>query len=128
MDVATIELRCYGGQGSYGRGSPLDEQHVFGTVDLQAEQDFFAWCDLGYVNGLKTPWDFDNGMTAEVFAVDGDRLPSRAYNGKLGRFGSPSNLHPMAYRGRGQYVAFRLRVFHPEEMEAAAQGIVMYGL
>jgi hypothetical protein len=127
MDVVTIQLNCFGGQSSYGSGLP--EQRAFGTIDLGADRDFLAWCVIGYVNGLYPgPWDFDNALVAEVFSVDGNRLDISAFGAKLEQQGSPDNLHQMAYRGRGQYVTFRLRVFDPKEMEAAMHGVVLYDL
>ena len=128
MEVATVALNCFGGQRRYGPAGP-DYAQVYESVDLGAEYEIFAWCDVWYLNGFGAgPWDAGNGYIAEVFSIDGAVLPPSLYGAKLGFLGSPENAHGASYRGRGQYVVFSLKVFQPEEMEVGARGTVLYGL
>jgi hypothetical protein len=127
VDVATIQLNCFGGRRTYASGPAV--QHAFGTIDLGAEREFLAWCVIGYLNGLYPgSWDFDNAVVGEVYAIDFDTLDATAYGAKLENWGSMDNLHHMALRSRGRWVTFRLRVYDPKEMEAAMKGIVLYDL
>ena len=127
MQVATVDVTCFGGATTPGTGEVGPQHTAYGIVDLGADHDFLAWCAIGYLNGLGPgAWDSGNALAAEVYAVDSVLLPASAFQGKLGPPNAFSNLHQTAYNGRGQVVTFRLRVFQPSEMEAAMKGVVLY--
>jgi hypothetical protein len=108
---------------------PGDPTWHTATIDLGSPQTFLAWVTIGYINGKGSgPWDFDNCVAAEIYQVDGNRVPYDSWNGKLGPEGALTNLHQICYTGLGQTITFRLRVWQTEEMEIAIRGIVLSGI
>ena len=125
MKLAQVQMNCFGGAPTYQPWG--DELYAWGFIDLGVPRDFIAWCTVGYVNGLgRGPWDFDNGYAVQLWYVDWVPTPTTATGGKLDPLGVGETYREMAWQGNGQRLAFLLRVFQPEEMEVAAQGLVLY--
>jgi hypothetical protein len=118
--------------GSWGSGSGAI-QETTGEVELGNSHPFIAFLSLGYiggrVGGTTGPWDYDNAVASEVFAVDGNVLTY--IEGWNSRFGPPNaftNYHSASYQGFGHLITFRMRIWQPEEMEAITDGIVLYNI
>ncbi len=108
---------------------PGDPTWHTGTIDLGAPHSFLAWVTIGYIGGQGGgPWDFDNSVVAEIYQVDGNRVPYDSWGAELGPEGALTNLHQISYIGFGQTITFRLRVWQTEEMEIAMRGIVLYDI
>jgi hypothetical protein len=124
-DITRVRLDAFGGLPA-GGGGILD---TTGTVDLGVRTGFAAWGVFNYIGGRGSgPWDFDNAFALEIFSVDGVVAPIDALNGRFGPAGAFTNLHTNFLRGFGRFITFRFRIFQPEEMEAQASGVVMFGL
>jgi hypothetical protein len=65
-------------------------------------------------------------VAIEVFSVDGNIVPIDAWQGRFGPPGAFTNLHTDFLRGFGQQITLRFRIFQPEEMEAQANGFVLF--
>jgi len=125
MNATAARLYCL--QGFQPDGNAIQEDTQ--TVDLQRPTSFVAFVTLGYFGGRGSgPWDFDNAFAAEVYQVDGAIVGVDAWQGRFGAPGAFTNLHQTVYRGYGQRITFRLRIFQPEEMEAHADGVVLFDL
>lgn len=123
MNMTRVRLDAFGGQPG-GGGGILE---TTGTVDLGSPTNFAAWGTVAYFGGLGGgPWDFDNGVAIEIFSVDGNIVGIDALNGRFGPPGAFTNLHSDFVRGFGQQITFRFRIFQPEEMEAQANGLVLF--
>jgi hypothetical protein len=123
MGVAYTELTAYE---SLPPGDPM--WHT-ATIDLGGPHSFLAWVTIGYIDGQGSgPWDFDNTVAAEIYQVDGNRVPYDTWGSKLGPEGALTNLHQICYVGLGRTITFRLRVWQTEEMAVAMRGIVLYDI
>ena len=115
MPASRVRLRCYGGT-----------HQATATVDLGSRRTFLAWMSFGYINPWDGTFDSDNAIVAEVYQVDGVRVPYDSWGGEhLGQQGALVNLHQISYVGYGRRVTFRLRAFHASDLEVAADGIVL---
>ncbi len=125
MQLAQVQLNAFGGAPTFRPWG--DVLYAWGWIDLGAPRDFIAWITVGYVNGLDTsPWDFDNGFAVQIHWIDWRDTALTATGGKLDPLHLGAGYRQMAVAGTGQHIAFLLQVFQPEEMEVAAQGLVLY--
>jgi hypothetical protein len=119
----TIVLSCLGGR-------PLgpNPQVVAGTVFLDHRSTFLATATLTTIfgNNLGGAWDYDNGVAAEVFAVDFGPLGPICWGLRLGPNGDDANLRPSTFTGTGVAITFWLRVWDPKEMMAVMSCSVLY--
>lgn len=97
----TTQLNCYG-----GNSTPQRPRIALEFVDLGAEYDYFAWVTTPYWNAM--PGSTLGSMNAVAADVLGEipaggvlyqTLPATTYSGKLGSYGSWSNLRPLACMG-----------------------------
>lgn len=115
MDARRVHLHNFG-------GTPQSTT----TIDLGSRKLFLAWMSFGYINPRNGAFDADNAISAEVYQVDGIRVPYYAWGGEhLGAEGALTNHHQTSYVGYGRRITFRLRGFHPEDLEIQADGIVL---
>jgi hypothetical protein len=115
MPVGKVRIRCYGGA-----------EQATATVDLGSSRTFLAWMSFGYINPWNGNFDSDNGIVAEVYSVDGVRVPYDTFGGEhLGPEGALTNMHQITHVGFGRRVTFRLRAFHASDLELAADGLVL---
>lgn len=115
MSASRVGLYCYSGT-----------HEATATIDLGSRRTFLAWMSFGYINPWNGTFDSDNGIVAEVYQVDGVRVPYQSWGGEhLGPEGALTNLHQISYIGYGRRITFRLRAWHPSDLEVAAHGIVL---
>ena len=113
MAVGRVRLTCYGA-GTATR-----------TVDLGSSRLFLAWTTLGYIDP-RTDFDRDNAISAEIYQVDGVRVPYDSWGGDhLGPEGALTNHHQNTYVAFGRRITFRLRAFHTSDLDVQADGIVL---
>lgn len=101
-------------------------QRVTADVDLGSPRQFTAYCSMVMINST-TDFDYDNGVSVEVYQIDGVTTGSWI-NGGGSKWGPPnddSNVHQPVISGFGQRITFRLAALGPD-INAAAVGIVFY--
>lgn len=114
MPASRVRLTCFG-----------DTSTATATVDLGRRRTFLAWVSFGYIDPRRD-FDKDNAIAAEIYAVDGVRVPYYAWGGDhLGPEGALTNLHQTSYQGWGRRITFRLRAFHSSDLDITADGIVL---
>jgi hypothetical protein len=110
-------------------------QEITADLDLGSPNPFIAFLSLGYIGGrvgpgsTTGPWDFDNAVASEIYAVDSNVLTY--IEGWWSRFGPPNaftNYHSASYQGFGRIITFRMRIWQPSEMEAITDGIVLFNI
>jgi hypothetical protein len=95
------------------------------TIDLGYRRPFLAWATVTMIDSL-TDFDRDNAVAADIFTVDGVRLPWQISGGDhWGAPGAGSNVYPGAWVGFGQRINIWLRVFHMSDLEAYGEAIVL---
>jgi hypothetical protein len=83
MSASHVRLACYGGK-----------HQATATVDLGSRKPFLAWMSFGYINPRNGAFDSDNAISAEIYQVDGVRVPYDTYGGEhLGAEGALTNHH-----------------------------------
>lgn len=93
-------------------------------VDLGTPRDFITYVVPVFVDPFIN-FDRDNFLAAEVYSIDGNRLPTWIHGGDhLGGDGATSNYHAPAQFGHGQRVVYRLRC--PADCGAAAVAILFW--
>ena len=96
-------------------------------VDLGSPRQFTAYCSLSLINST-SDFDYDNGVSVEVYMVDGAET-NWWFEGASGKWGGsggdPNNAYqPMASQV-GRVITFRLAALGPD-VQAMAFGIVFY--
>src|SRR5262245_7816190 len=95
------------------------------TIDLGRPRSFLA---MAIPTMLDSLGDFDKGnsVAADIFTVDGIRLPFRVSGGDhWGPPGSGNNVFPGAFVGFGRRINFWLRVFNISDLEAYGEAVVL---
>src|SRR5262245_17907229 len=95
------------------------------TIDLGRPRPFLALAMTTMIDSLSN-FDRDNAVVADIFTVDGVRLPPRVNGGDhWGPPGSGSNVFPGAFVGFGRRINIFLRVFHISDLEAYGEAVVL---
>jgi hypothetical protein len=99
-------------------------------VDLGAPRQFTAFGAITVINST-SDFDYDNGISVEVYKVDGNVtgwfIDGGGNSGgpKWGPPGDDRNVHALAVTGFGQVITFRLAVLGPD-MNGSAIGVVFF--
>ena len=95
------------------------------TIFLGAPTTFLAWGNVTWIDSLDN-FDADNAVAIDILSVGGVRTNRELFGGRhLGPDGSDSNLLQGALVRFGQFVTFRLRAFHSQDLECLGYGIVI---
>ncbi len=95
------------------------------TIDLGRPRSFLAQATVTMIDSL-TNFDRDNAIVADIFTVDGTRLPWRVSGGDhWGSPGSGSNVYPGTWVGFGRRINIWLRVFHMSDLEAYGEATIL---
>ena len=98
---------------------------AYADLILPSKTQFSAICVMMIINSTSN-FDYDNGISSEIWAVDGVVQPWFYENG--GQWGPPgdnNNARAGVASGTGQIITFRLTSLGPD-LQAQAFGIVFY--
>jgi hypothetical protein len=110
---------------------PLPAINEFGgrvsaIIDLGRPRQFLAWATVTMIDPTLGTFDRDNAVVADIYTVDGFATADRISGGDhWGPPGNSENVFPGAWVGFGQRVEFWLRVFHPRDLEAYGEAVVI---
>ena len=103
--------------------------HSFGgasvSIDLGFPRPFLAWATVTMIDP-QSSFNKDNAVVADIYEVDGVRLPSRVNGGD--HWGSPdnaSNVYPGAFAGFGQRIDIYLRAVNIGDLEAYGEAVAL---
>jgi hypothetical protein len=108
----------------FTNGNP---QRVTVDVDIGYTTAFTAYASMTMINST-TDFDYDNGVSVEVYKIDGNPTSNTWVSGggsKWGNDGDDINAHQPMVTGVGRVITFRLAALGPD-INAAAIGIVFY--
>jgi hypothetical protein len=98
---------------------------VYSSLTLPNPTQFMAFCLVTIINTTQN-WDLTDGISAEVWMVDGVKQPWIWYNnGEWGPPGDDLNARPGVVSGFGQSITFRLTGLG-DDLQTCGYGIVFY--
>ena len=100
---------------------------VTADVDLGTTKQFTAYSSITSIDST-SDFDYDNGLSVEVYMVDGVTTSNGWIYGagsKWGPQGSDTNAHQPLVTGTGRVITFRLASLGPD-LTASAFGVVFY--